>query len=96
MSSSINPENAMNVLSDYFDIHLPKADVIEILLDNPDLLAENNAGEISDTIIRDQLIDTTLKYIGIQLAWPTYGDSEAYSSEFFDKLDGKIAERNNV
>lgn len=77
---------AIDVLNKYYGLQVNEAIVRNIFLSNLKLAYETITGGISDTCQRDILAHALLKYMGIDMYWPTYGDSEEYSRKFHKTL----------
>lgn len=77
---------AIDVLSEYYGLHVSDAIIRNIFLTHLKLAYETITGGISDTCQRDILVYALLQFIGINMYWPTYGDSEEYSRKFHTLL----------
>lgn len=82
--------NAANVLNDYFCIELPESIIKEVLTEDPELYQECITDGISDTCQREILIARILPKIGIDMQWPTYGDTKEYADIFYHNLEQQV------
>lgn len=81
---------AIDVLSDYYGIEIPRNVLVELLQANLDLAMETFTGGISDTCQRELLAHALLRKIGAP-EWPCYGDSKEAYNKFIADLPGHLA-----
>lgn len=79
-------ENAEEVLFDYYSVVVDPETLMSVLIDNPEFIGECLDNGIRDTCQRDMFMDAILKQVGINMAWPCYGDTEEYRKTFHDAL----------
>jgi hypothetical protein len=73
------------VLKDYYNMSIPEEMVYNVLSGNLVLAFETFTGGLSDTDVREYLVDQVLEHIGMQ-NWPMFGDTEDIKNTFFSDL----------
>lgn len=76
---------ALMIFEDYFSLIVPANIVVELFKNNDELYEEGIAGCLTDTYVRDILIDSLMEYIHLP-RWPMYGDSLNYKQQFSDSF----------
>ena len=89
---------AVNVLSDYYGIEIPREVLVDLLQANLDLAMETFTHGISDTCQREILVLTLLRKIGAP-EWPCYADGDgafktfiATLPSYLEKVGGKMVQ----
>lgn len=73
------------VFRDYFRLIVPANIVVDLFKNNDELYEEGIADCLTDTYVRDILIDSLMEYIQMS-RWPVHGDTQDYKQKFSDAL----------
>ncbi len=73
------------VFRDYFRLIVPANIIVDLFKNNNELYEEGIADCLTDTYVRDILIDSLMEYIQMS-RWPVNGDTQDYKQKFSDTL----------
>jgi len=76
-----------DMLSDYFGLEVPLSIVEAVIAMHPGYRFEY--AETTD--VRATFADDVVRYIGVNLSWPCYGDSKEYKEKFYRLLNEACA-----
>lgn len=85
-------DETLRVLDEWYGIVLSQDHVLLIFEKEPAWYADSKEYGI-DTVSREELIDSVLKYVlNINASWPLFGSSKEYKKNFYKQLHTKAAE----
>lgn len=99
-----NFDSVKDMLAGYFGITMPDDFLTKVILSNVEIQEEVAAGAVTDTYVRDLIINAVTSELGISVSsadmfglsgssnWPCYGDSDEYEAEFYRQLNDKLTE----
>lgn len=71
-----------DMLSDYFGLEVPLPIVEAVIVMHPGYRFVC----ASDTDVRGTFVNDIVRYIGVNMSWPCYGDSKEYKEKFYELL----------
>lgn len=87
--TSAELEPAVDVLADYFNIHVPESLLRKVLRNNLDLASEVYDNSVNDTCQREKLVDAVLTAIGCR-NWPINCEGDEAYKLFCSELSFKL------
>ena len=97
-----NLDKTQDMLYGYFGITIPDDFLIMVINSDVELQEEVEQGAVTDTYVREIMANAVAKQLDIKVPianlwgkvdsyeWPCYGDSDAYSEEFYRQLNDKL------
>ena len=88
--SPAETQECIELMEEWIGISFTADQITAIIARNPDVIYEVNRWGVSDTCVREELMDVVGREL-TGLRWPLYRDSAEYKEKFYQALEDGIA-----